>query len=235
MERKQGQKRKHTEEYKSLSIWGDEHESEYVIATYGSPLVNWWVNAGGDILDACFIRDGDSTPYFWNCGAECGHHIWQATVAKARQEQCPFCARRKKCACAALVNDVVVAMKADQSKWRSEVMCRCAFERLLQPHKFPKCKPLFLGGLELDGYCAELHLAFEYQGGQHYEADHHFHKGKPGAFEAQVKRDSEKRAICKELGIELIEISDVYSHNNPKKCVLDLKDELTMRGFQVTP
>ncbi len=63
---------------------------------------------------------------------------------------------------------------------------------------FSKSRPLFLisdkgGRLELDGYNSDIGLAFEYQGPYHFRPD-------------QIIRDSNKRRLCKEVCIELIEI-----------------------------
>ena len=53
--------------------------------------------------------------------------------------------------------------------------------------------------MELDGYCEELKIAFEYDGEFHYKDiydDYH----------NQQKRDTIKDKLCKEQGIKLIRI-----------------------------
>jgi len=86
----------------------------------------------------------------------------------------------------------------------NERKCKYILE-LLFDSKFKKRRDLFDNGLELDGYNAELKLAFEYQGEQHYSFHSHFHRTENEYFE-QVKRDKEKRLQCKKFGISLIEI-----------------------------
>lgn len=66
-------------------------------------------------------------------------------------------------------------------------------------------RPFWLDGLELDFYIDELILAAEVQGEQHYSFVEFFHRNQEG-FEAQKKRDIEKSIICRNHGIDLIEI-----------------------------
>jgi len=63
------------------------------------------------------------------------------------------------------------------------------------------------GRLELDGYCKELKIAFEYNGEQHYNSQHYYNllQNKKG-YDSQKVRDRRKRKLCKEKGIALIEI-----------------------------
>jgi hypothetical protein len=83
-----------------------------------------------------------------------------------------------------------------------------------------------LDGLELDGYNAELKLAFEYQGIQHFERVPHFHR-EEGQFESQLARDALKRERCKQAGIVLLEISYKVKLNDVRtmvrKMLVDLK------------
>jgi hypothetical protein len=55
--------------------------------------------------------------------------------------------------------------------------------------------------MQLDVFVPELHLAFEYQGEQHY-----FNIFSYGAQWGYEKRDAEKRRACKAAGITLIEV-----------------------------
>jgi len=74
---------------------------------------------------------------------------------------------------------------------------------------FPNVRPNFLKNpqtgrnLELDGYCEELKLAFEYDGRQHYEP---WNKNKPEELIEVQKRDKLKDKLCKENDITLIRI-----------------------------
>jgi hypothetical protein len=71
---------------------------------------------------------------------------------------------------------------------------------------FPKARPTFLERLELDGYCEEVGVAFEYQGRQHTHFVSHFHRNGESDLVAQMERDERKRRLCKEHDITLIEI-----------------------------
>jgi hypothetical protein len=55
--------------------------------------------------------------------------------------------------------------------------------------------------IELDIYLPSFSIAFEYQGSQHYLG-----LGYSTSLEAQTQRDNQKRRICRELGITLVEI-----------------------------
>jgi len=95
---------------------------------------------------------------------------------------------------------------------KGEKECRRALQDLFK-RPFNKARPDFLrnpvtGGnfnLELDCFCAELGLAVEYSGIQHYKFTKYFHKNKE-AFLNQKYRDDMKKRICKEYGVNLIEV-----------------------------
>lgn len=54
--------------------------------------------------------------------------------------------------------------------------------------------------MELDVFCPQYNIAFEYQGGEHYHSFYH------GALPSQLRRDSEKRTACEHKKISLIDI-----------------------------
>lgn len=82
---------------------------------------------------------------------------------------------------------------------------------------FPKARPDWLKGnhknLELDGYCAELNIAFEYNGTQHYMP---ISKTKFSRFKQLKIYDKKKQQICKQLGIKLIVIKETIQNPNIK-------------------
>lgn len=94
-------------------------------------------------------------------------------------------------------------------------------------HLFPTVRPDWLKNpstgrnLELDGYCLELGIAFEYQGRQHSSNDTEF----GGDYEQQLERDQYKIEACAAHNIKLIEImqprsyeSDKFFHSIAKQC-----------------
>ena len=67
--------------------------------------------------------------------------------------------------------------------------------------------------MQIDGYNEELKLAYEFQGPQHFSENPMFHKRGKIDLDEQRKRDQKKQNICKERGIDLIEIpydADLY-------------------------
>jgi len=87
-----------------------------------------------------------------------------------------------------------------------EPICRQIFEHIFQK-EFIKTKEILTAEiiqrrnpLELDGYCKELNIAFEYQGyPSHWDKDHE-------NYEKTNARDKIKKIICEKLSITLIEI-----------------------------
>ena len=122
------------------------------------------------------------TKLLWECQEG---HRWKATAHSVMNAKswCPTCAT---------------------SIWRTEAEIRDILETIFCPSKFGRCYPNFLEGLQLDGYCRELWLAFEYQGEQHYDSDNYFHFGDISSFEAQQERDTRKRELCKAAGVRLV-------------------------------
>lgn len=91
----------------------------------------------------------------------------------------------------------------------SERICKDLMERMFgQP--FLKVKPEWLindrgNRMELDGYCAELQIAFEFHGQQHYQHVGHFHQGNKTLEQRQLD-DKNKESLCSEHGVRLLVI-----------------------------
>ena len=95
-----------------------------------------------------------------------------------------------------------------------ERICRAYFEQLFS-NSFPNTRPKWLTGrrgspLELDGYCKELKIAFEHQGEQHYTLKSHFIKTKKG-LARRKQGDKDKLEICKQNGVRLIRIPELFT------------------------
>ena len=146
------------------------------------------------------------TPMRWRC--ERGHE-WEVALQGIRHSNnwCPRCL------------------------YKSEFLTRQIFESLFDK-KFTK---KILERLELDGYCEELNLAFEYNGIQHEKYSPYFHRDGPDDFQAQLERDTRKRELCEKNGIRLIDIPSKYNHKDPEKLRKYIESCLTHLDFLIVP
>lgn len=92
-----------------------------------------------------------------------------------------------------------------------ERICREYFNQIFNK-KFLSERPEWLispagNKMELDGFNQELKIAFEHQGSQHYEKNTLFTQ----KLSIRKEYDEEKRRICKEKGIKLIEIPELFT------------------------
>ena len=107
--------------------------------------------------------------------------------------------------------------KAEARNSKGEILTRRALEQLYGK-KFPTIRPNWLRNpttgrnLELDGYCEELKIGFEYHGAQHREFPNDFHSTFE-EFQNQVARDIYKEKICKERGIYMIIVDFTVPHS----------------------
>jgi hypothetical protein len=107
---------------------------------------------------------------------------------------------------------------------KSEQVCRDIFEKYTKK-KFEKVRLREMNFMELDGYCEELKLAFEYNGQQHYKFVKFFHRNGIKDFIKQVSKDKIRKLLCEQNGIKLITIShsvdkyiDEYIKNKLIEC-----------------
>ena len=107
-----------------------------------------------------------------------------------------------------------------KKKWKMEEKCRKIFETIYKD-KFPKCRPDFLRNpetnrkLELDGYCPNKKIAFEYNGAQHYIYPNIYHHNLVD-FQNGLKRDKFKVERCDQNDVYLITIP----YNVPESLLL---------------
>ena len=156
-------------------------------------------NKGGECLSTEYKNC--ETKMKWKCSE---NHEWEAkfTNIKIGKNWCPRCSalRSEKLACDILENET--------------------------NYKWNKIRPDWLENLELDGYCEELNLAFEYQGIQHYQLHSHFHRNGIEDFHKQQEHDERKLRITLERGIKIIFIPYHFNYKNPDEMKIYLKDQL---------
>jgi hypothetical protein len=139
----------------------------------------------GKCLSKKYINS--QTKLKWKCKEG---HEWMAMPNNIKQGQwCPYC-----------------------KSYKSEQMSRKILEKITG-YKFLKCNPSYLKGLELDGFCKELNLAFEYNGVQHKTFHPFFYKDKK-EFIKQQKRDKLKIKLCRLNNVNLIIIPHKYNHHD---------------------
>lgn len=138
---------------------------------------------GGECLSDSYPR-GRGGKLRWRCR---DGHEWESTPAAVKHagQWCPTC-----------------------SSGLSERLCRAMFEAIFGK-KFPKYRPLWLKNsrgkrMELDGYCEELKVAFEYHGIQHFTETPHFHR--KISLDMRRKDDKTKQLLCKQNYVALIEV-----------------------------
>jgi len=145
-------------------------------------LNNFVEKRGGKLLSLNYNNNKEKL--LWEC--KVGHKFLMSAHAVKTNSWCPLC-----------------------SNFYHENICKKVFESYYG-YTFIKVRPKWLMGyneypLELDGYCAQLNIAFEYNGVQHYKFTPCFHSSKED-FVKQQERDKLKLEICKKLGIKLIVI-----------------------------
>lgn len=119
----------------------------------------------------------------WQC--KYGHQ-WKSSISSVifKKKWCPICRVSK-----------------------SEFICKYLFETAFNK-KFDKVRPDWLKfkfnkNIELDGYCAELNLAFEHNGFQHY-------KNTFGNLKLMKEKDNFKIKKCLDRNIKLIVIEQLF-------------------------
>ncbi len=111
----------------------------------------------------------------------------------------------------------------------SENLVRAFFEELFG-HNFPQAWPPWLRNtngqvMQIDGFCKELKLGFEYQGQQHYEENHYLSRTGNISFKQRREYDKQKVELCVERGIRLFRIPyNVMRKSSLEDRVFDLRE-----------
>lgn len=118
--------------------------------------------------------------------------------------------------------------KHKRVKYLSQEKARFIFEELTD-FLFLLTRKELDGRLELDGYCKELKIAFEYNGEQHYDPQHYYNLlQNKNDYDSQAIRDSKKRMLCAKKKITLIEIRHT---NNTDYLEKDIRSRLLDLGI----
>lgn len=119
------------------------------------------------------------------------------------------------------INEII---KVTKGRSKGEKLCRYYLEQIYHkpfPSKFPKMltNPKTGHPLEFDGYNEELNIAFEYNGGQHYDRVPLW-QPTDSDFMYQLEKDKYKRKVCEKQGVYLIKIPYTIPLNEIKDCII---------------
>ncbi len=142
-------------------------------------------------------------------------HIWQSTFSRIKHSQgngCPKC--RKK----------------------NQYLCQEILEVLLNDKFISDCRPNWLKltsshALELDGYCKNKNIAFEYNGMQHYTKLSFMDLNQ---FKELQKRDIIKRVAVQSRGIRFIVIPYFLNKDTLSDKITKIKNILISQGVAFT-
>jgi len=112
-------------------------------------------------------------------------------------------------------------------RYQSEEVCRTILEEIYQL-PFPKQHPAELEGLELDGYCRELGIAFEYDGQQHTDYIPFFHRNGIEDLKKIQARDNRKDELCLDNNIFLVRIPHTLSYDKPDEIRKYIQEQLKL-------
>lgn len=160
---------------------------------------------GGKCLSNSYVNIKSNLK--WQCAYG---HVWEASAEKILSGRwCHYC------------NDSI-----------GERICRAFFEQAFNM-SFPKVRPSWLLSvdghrMELDGYNADLKIAFEHQGDQHFKLTY-FHNEK--SFNKRKENDERKRFLCKKHNVSLIEIPQIFSRTELKNLTKTIKKQLPEKYF----
>ena len=104
-------------------------------------------------------------------------------------------------------------------------MCREIFEEIIGL-PFPKKRLKCMEKLELDGFCDDVGVAFEYNGLKHDEYIPQFHRNGVEDFWKQQVRDNRKKELCEKNCFYLIEIPSTYNYIKPRALRRYIETEL---------
>ncbi len=155
------------------------------------------------------IFHGMKKKHEWQCK---NGHVWETTPTHIKGgNKCPTCSRNRR---------------TKKCRFITERLVRSIFEQLTSK-KFPSDWHTLGNGQQLDGYCPELKIAFEYNGPQHYHTTPYWNTTND-ELKKQQERDNRKTTLCNSLGI--IKIDVPYSVAKPaKRLEKFIKMELSKR------
>ncbi len=109
-----------------------------------------------------------------------------------------------------------------------ERVTRICFNNIFN-NNFVKAQPSWLinsngNQMELDGYCSQIGVAFEFNGEQHYK---NISKFKSNNLERRMKLDQEKRDLCINNNVKLYEIRG----KNINEILFDINNKLNVNCF----
>lgn len=135
-----------------------------------------------------------------------------------RCKNCNTLTKNKKFCSRACMNQYKFQRVKKKSRSKLEIYLSNRLKQDFPWMLLEECNRTLLKTLELDIYLPQFKIAIEVNGGMHYRFIRYFHRTITN-FQRQRSRDTKKKIMCQDLGIQLIEVPNLkaFSEKNAEQ------------------